>query len=287
MEKMAEANGKDQGFTAQDIRDLNVELKVGVLGTVTPQGLPHLTLLSSIQPCAPRMVTWGQFTEGLSKQYILENPKTGFLIMSLKKEVWRGKALYREKRKDGAEYENYNTMNMFRYNAYFGIHTVYYMDLVELHGRQSLPMGKVISAAVATMLARMLGKKDRQTEALNQWGQNLLNKVDNLKFLGYVDADGFPQVLPVVQLQALDAGHLIFAPGAYGEEIKAIPQGAQVAMLGMSFDMEDVVTRGTYRGIQRVGGVRCGVLDVEWVYNAMPPAPRQIYPAVDLKGISF
>lgn len=284
---MAEANGKDQGFTAQDIRDLNVELKVGVLGTVTPQGLPHLTLLSSIQPCAPRMLTWGQFTEGLSKQYILENPKTGFLIMSLKKEVWRGKALYREKRKDGAEYENYNTMNMFRYNAYFGIHTVYYMDLVELHGRQSLPMGKVISAAVATMLARMLGKKDRQTEALNQWGQNLLNKVDNLKFLAYVDADGFPQVLPVVQLQALDTGHLIFAPGAYGEEIKAIPQGAQVAMLGMSFDMEDVVTRGTYRGIQRVGGVRCGVLDVEWVYNAMPPAPRQIYPAVDLKGISF
>ena len=287
MEKMAEANGKDQEFTAQDIRDLNVELKVGVLGTVTPQGLPHLTLLSSIQPCTPRMLTWGQFTEGLSKQYILENPKTGFLIMSLKKEVWRGKALYREKRKDGAEYENYNTMNMFRYNAYFGIHTVYYMDLVELHGRQSLPMGKVISAAVATMLARMLGKKDRQTEALNQWGQNLLNKVDNLKFLGYVDADGFPQVLPVVQLQALDAGHLIFAPGAYGEEIKAIPQGAQVAMLGMSFDMEDVVTRGTYRGIQRVGGVRCGVLDVEWVYNAMPPAPRQIYPTVDLKGISF
>jgi hypothetical protein len=287
MEKMAEANGKDQEFTAQDIRDLNVELQVGVLGTVTPQGLPHLTLLSSIQPCTPRMLTWGQFTEGLSKQYILENPKTGFLIMSLKKEVWRGKALYREKRKDGAEYENYNTMNMFRYNAYFGIHTVYYMDLVELHGRQSLPMGKVISAAVATMLARMLGKKDRQTEALNQWGQNLLNKVDNLKFLGYVDADGFPQVLPVVQLQALDAGHLIFAPGAYGEEIKAIPQGAQVAMLGMSFDMEDVVTRGTYRGIQRVGGVRCGVLDVEWVYNAMPPAPRQIYPAVDLKGISF
>ena len=284
---MAEANGKDQEFTAQDIRDLNVELKVGVLGTVTPQGLPHLTLLSSIQPCTPRMLTWGQFTEGLSKQYILENPKTGFLIMSLKKEVWRGKALYREKRKDGAEYENYNTMNMFRYNAYFGIHTVYYMDMVELHGRQFLPMGKVISAAVATMLARMLGKKDRQTEALNQWGQNLLNKVDNLKFLGYVDADGFPQVLPVVQLQALDAGHLIFAPGAYGEEIKAIPQGAQVAMLGMSFDMEDVVTRGTYRGIQRVGGVRCGVLDVEWVYNAMPPAPRQIYPTVDLKGISF
>ncbi len=284
---MADEIKLNQEFTQKDIRDLNVELKVGVLGTVTPQGLPHLTLLSSIQPCTPKIVTWGQFTEGTSKQYILKNPKTGFLIMSLGKEVWRGKAIYREKRKNGPEYDNYNNMNMFRYNAYFGVHTVYYMDLVELHGRQALPMGKVISAAVATMVARILGKKDKKATAINTWGQNLLNKVDNLKFLGYVDGDEYPQIIPVVQLQVLDANHLIFALGAYGEEIKAIPQGVQVAMLGMSFDMEDVVTRGTYLGIRRVGGVKCGVLEVEWVYNPMPPAPGQIYPKLELQEISF
>ncbi len=285
--EMANEQSSTQEFTQKDIRDLNVELKVGVLGTVTPQGLPHLTLLSSVQPCSPKVVTWGQFTEGMSKKYILENPKTGFLIMSLQKEVWRGKAIYQEKRKDGPEYDNYNNMNMFRYNAYFGVHTVYYMDLVELHGRQALPMSKVVGAAVATMLARTLGKKDSKAEALNIWGQALLNKVDNLKFLGYVDKDGFPQVIPVVQLQVLDAGHLIFALGAYGEEIKAIPQGNQVAMLGMSFDMEDVVTHGTYQGIRRVGGVKCGVLDVEWVYNAMPPAPKQIYPKIEVESVQF
>ena len=277
----------DQEFTQEDIRDLNVELKVCALGTVSPEGLPHLTLLSTIQPYSPRAVTWGQFTEGFSKKYILENPKTGFLIMSLGKEVWRGKAIYREKRQDGPEYDNYNNMNMFRYNAYFGIHTVYYMDVVELHGRQPLPMGKVIGAAVATMLARTLGKKDRRADALNSWGQALLNKVDNLKFLSYIDEDGFPKVIPVIQLQALDAGHLIFALGAYGEEIQAIPVGKQVAAMGMSLDMEDVVTRGTYQGIQRVGGVKCGVLDVEWVYNAMPPAPAQIYPKTELESVQL
>ena len=274
-------------FTEQDIQDLNVELKVGVLGTVTPAGLPHLTLMSTLQPCSPNKMIWGQFTEGNSKHYILDNPKAGFLIMSLAKEVWRGKAIYREKRKEGAEFDNYNNMKMFRYNAYFGIHTVYYADVVELHGRQALPMGSVITSAVLTILARSLGRKEKNAEALNNWGQALLNKVDNLKFLGYVDEDGFPQVLPVVQLQALDARHLIFAPGAYGEEIKAIPQGIQVAMLGMSFDMEDVVTRGTYLGIQRVGGVRCGVLEVDWVYNPMPPIAGQIYPKLELKSVSL
>ncbi len=135
-------------------------------------------------------------------------------------------------------------------------------------------------------MARMLGKKDRNAKALNSWGQALLNKVDNLKFLGYIDQDGYPQVLPVVQLQVLDAGHLIFALGAYGEEIRAIPEGAQVCMLGMSFDMEDVVTRGTYQGIRRVGGVHCGVLEVDWVYNPMPPVQGQIYPPERLEHVS-
>ena len=271
-------------FTRQDIQDLNVELKVGILGTVTPEGLPHLTLLSTLQPCSADTVVWGQFTEGNSKKYILENPKTGFLIMSLGKELWRGRAIYREKRKDGAEFDNYNNMKMFRYNAYFGIHTVYYMDVVELYGRQALPMGSVVISAVKTMIAHTIGKKDKEAQALNVWGQSLLNKVDNLKFLGYIDKDGFPQILPVVQLQALDAGHLIFALGAYGKEIKTIPQGVKVAMLGMSFDMEDVLTRGTYVGIQRVGGVNCGVLEVDWVYNPMPPIAGQIFPALNLSN---
>lgn len=271
-----------QKFTEQDIQDLNVELKIGILGTVTLEGLPHLTLLSTLQPCSENTVVWGQFTEGNSKKFILENPNAGFLIMSLQKEIWRGKASFREKRKNGKEFDNYNNMKMFRYNAYFGIHTVYYMDVVELHERQALPMGSVIASAIKTMIARMFGKKGETAHALNAWGQALLNKVDNLKFLGYIDSDGFPQILPVVQLQALDAGHLIFSPGAFGEEIRTIPQGAQVAMLGMSFDMEDVLTRGTYQGIQRISGVRCGVLEVDWVYNPMPPVPGQIFPAIPL-----
>lgn len=282
---MSKRMSDDQEFTEQDLKDLNVELKVGVLGTVSPQGLPHLTLLSSIQPCAPHTLVWGQFTEGLSKQYVLQNPKTGFVIVSLGKEVWQGKAILREKRKDGPEYDNYNNMKMFRYNAYFGVHTVYYMDLIELHGRQALPMRKVISSAVATILARALGKKHKKTPAMNAWTQALLNKVDNLKFLGYVDQDGYPRVFPVVQLQALDAAHLIFSPGAYGYEIRAIPQGTQVAMLGMSFDMEDVVTRGTYLGIRCVGGIKCGVLQVDWVYNPMPPVPGQVYPSLGLHEV--
>ena len=89
---MSERNTTPTEFNPDDIAALDVELKVGILGTVNDEGLPHLTMISSLRPYSPCGLVWGQFTEGLSKRYVRENPKTGFLIMSLEKQVWRGKA---------------------------------------------------------------------------------------------------------------------------------------------------------------------------------------------------
>lgn len=272
-------------FTEQDIHDLDVELKVGLLATVTPQGEPHLTMLSSIRPYAPDKLVWGQFTEGLSKAYIMENPQCGFLIMSLDKQLWMGKARYTHKAKQGPEMENYNNLAMFRYNAYFGVHTAYYMDLVSQSGRMALPMGNVIFAAVKTILARTLAKKHVQPKVLNPWIHGLFNKLDNLKFISYVDADGFPVVLPVIQTQALDANRVVFALGAFSKELRNIPAGVRMAVFGMSFSMETVLMRGEFSGIQPVAGIPSGVVSIDWVYNSMPPVPQQVYPPVKVEAV--
>lgn len=272
-------------FTEQDIRDLDVELKVGLLATINPQGEPHLTMLSSIRPYAPDKLVWGQFTEGFSKEYILENPQCGFLIMSLDKQLWMGKAQYTHKSKQGPEMENYNNLAMFRYNAYFGVHTAYYMDLVSQSGRMALPMGNVIFAAIKTIIARTLAKKETQPKVLNPWIHGLFNKLDNLKFISYVDSDGFPVVLPVIQTQALDANRVVFALGAFSEELRKIPAGVRMAVFGMSFDMETVMMRGEYAGIQPVAGIPSGVVSIDWVYNSMPPVPQQIYPPVKVEPV--
>jgi len=47
------------------------------LATVTPEGLPHVTMISSLMACSPTGLCFGQFTEGMSKKHILDNPKTG------------------------------------------------------------------------------------------------------------------------------------------------------------------------------------------------------------------
>lgn len=272
-------------FTPEDIRLMSAPMKVGILGTVDEGGLPHLTMISTLQPGSSEQVVWGQFTEGRSKRYIRTHPKAGFLVMTLDKQLWRGKARFTHTASEGPEFEMYNNVPMFRYNAYFGIHTVFYMDLVEHTGRQALPMGQVVSAALRTRLARAFRQGNGTRPALNEWTRALFNKLDNLKFLGYVGADGYPVILPVVQAQAAGSEHILFSLGAFGEEISAIPKGATVAVFGMTLNMEDVLVRGVYQGVRRVGGFTCGQVQVDWVYNSMPPVPGQVYPPVELQAV--
>jgi hypothetical protein len=273
-------------FSPADIEAHAPVMKVGLLATVNDQGLPHLTLLSSLQANTPTQLTWGQFTEGQSKRFVRHNPKAGFLVMTLDRQLWRGKAAFTHTAQQGPEFDRYNNTPMFRYNAYFGVHTVYYMDLVSHSGQQALPMGQIVMAAVRTLVARALSRKRHSTGALNAWTRALMNKLDNLKFLAYVGPDGYPDIVPVIQAQALDPNHVIFATSAYRPDLEAVPDGATVAIYALSLDMETVLLRGQFLGLQRRGAIRCGNVRVDWVYNPMPPTPQQIYPQTALEAVA-
>ncbi len=278
-------NSSLTAFSPEDILSTQPEMKIGLLATVTSTGLPHVTMISTLMACAPQQLVFGQFTEGLSKQHILDNPKTGFLIMSLDKNLWRGKATFTHSMKEGSEYDFYNNVPMFRYNAYFGVHTVYYLDLLSHTGKEPLPMNRIIFAAIQTMLARTLGPKPGKDEVLNPWTRLFLNKLDNLKFIAWVGEDGYPVIIPAIQTQCLDRQHILFSTSVYTDELTAIPVGADVGIFGMALTMEDVLLRGKYLGITRPAGIKAGIVKVDWVYNPMPPVPGQIYPPVKLQAV--
>ncbi len=273
-------------FSEADIKGLSATMKVGILGTVTPEGLPHLTLITTLMACSPKEMVWGQFMEGVSKQYIKQNPKTGFMVMGLDKNLWRGCADFTHSAKEGPDYNFYNNTPLFRYNSYFGVHTVHYMNLVGQSGKSPLPMGKIIPAAIKTMIAKAFTTKKGKAPVLNNWSKAFYDKIDNLKFLGYVGADGYPVIIPLIQAQSLDREHLIFSFGAYGDELAQIPAYTQVAVFGMALSMEDVLVRGTYQGAKRYAGLKCGVVQLDYAYNPMPPVPTRIYPATPVEAVT-
>lgn len=273
-------------FSDQDIKDLSATMKVGIMGTVTPEGLPHLTLITTLMACSPKEMVWGQFMEGVSKKYIRQNPKTGFMVMGLDRNLWRGCADYTHSSKEGKDYEFYNNTPLFRYNSYFGVHTVHYMNLVAHSGKYPLPMNKIIPAAIKTMVAKTCTPKNEKAIVLNKWSQAFYDKIDNLKFLGYVGADGYPVIIPLIQAQSLDREHLIFSFGAYGDELEQIPAFTSVAVFGMALSMEDVLVRGTYQGAKRILGMKCGIVQLDYAYNPMPPVPTRIYPETPIEAVT-
>jgi hypothetical protein len=273
-------------FSNEDQSALSPSLKIGVLATVNEAGLPHLTLISSLTPLGESQVTWGQFTEGMCKENVRLHPETAFLIMTLDRSLWRGTAAWRETQKGGPEFEAYNNQPMFRYNAYFGIHTVHYMDLVGQTGGEPLPMNRVVAAAVATILARPFFRKASTPACLNPWTRRFLGQLDCLKFLAYIRPDGYPWIIPLIQAQPAGGNSMVFAGFPYSVELAKIPAGQPVALLGLSLQMEDVLLRGTFTGMKSIAGLPFGQVAIDWVYNPMPPAPRQVFPTVPIQAVT-
>ena len=149
MAKMARVSKEDMSVFEESA-------KIGLLATLDPQGLPHVSLVTSLQLKDPGQLMFGQFSEGLSKTHVRGNPHTAFLVMSLERELWRGKARWTGETTSGEDYEMYNRKPMFRYNSYFGIHTVHYLDLVDFSAKESLSAAGIAAGSMVTMLARRL-----------------------------------------------------------------------------------------------------------------------------------
>jgi hypothetical protein len=273
-------------FTSHEIRAFEPAEKIGLVACVTPEGQVHVTLITSIMASNPQQITLGQFCMGRSKWYMQQKPEIGFLIMTMDKRLWRGKARWTHKRQDGPEYEVYNNQPMFRYNSYFGINTVHYLDLIETSGEERLPMGRIIHATVLTRFAKSAAATGSRERILKPFAENLFNRIDTLKFLAWIGSDGIPVIIPAIQCQASDSRRLVFSTRPFREELRAIPADTTIGVFALNLKMQSVLVRGTFSGFRSYRGIRLGVMDIAWVYNSMPPCHDQIYPEWELRPVS-
>ncbi|RLD83279.1 MAG: hypothetical protein DRJ07_06955 [Bacteroidetes bacterium] len=265
-------------FNQEDIKAFEPENKIGILATVNEQNQPHITMITTLQAKNSKELVWGQFSEGLSKANIKKNPKTAFLIMNLQRKLWRGKALWKYEKKEGEEYIKFNKLPMWRYNSYFGIHTIHYMDLVETTEQQSLPLAGIALSAILTKVAKSAATTKKEGAIMNNWTETFFNKLDTLKFLSFISEDGFPVLIPLLQCQAADSRRLVFNPQVYKNELLSLKEGTDIAVFAVSVKMQDILVRGKFRGFKKHRGIDLGRIDIDWVYNSMPPVFGQIYP---------
>jgi hypothetical protein len=114
---------------------------------------------------------------------------------------------------------------------------------------------------------------------------DLATNMGSLKFVAYVDSDGYPRIIPALQGTAVDANRMIFSTIPYGDLLEKIPAGAKSAVYLANMDLESLLLQGHWSGMGRYGGQKGAVFEIDKVYNSMLPLGGYVYPPQELPNV--
>lgn len=285
--------GKEKGliewfseFSEEAITFTEPEIMVKLVSTIDPRGWPHITLISSNQAKNKNQVIWGQFTEGLSKKYVEKNPKQGILWMTIEMpfKILQAKVKLNYVKTEGEDIEYFNKVDLMRYNAYLSVWKVFYNDVIAVSPIKKLSLLGIIKGILWDMIGKGATKTELSEKRLNVTGYKLFKGPLNPKFISYIDpSDGYPIIIPCIQLQAADHNRLIFPPTVLKEDLEKIPPNSKIAVFGMNTDLVNQLVNGTFIGFKKFRAIKFGIVEIEEIYNSCPPLIGKIYPEIETR----
>lgn len=284
MEKKDELTQWSSKLSEEIIKFTQPEVMVKLISTIDPRNWPHITLISSNRAISEDQIVWGEFTKGLSKEYVQKNPKQGLFYMTAETpfKFIQVKADFSHTKIEGEDIENFNKSDFMRYFTYVSIYKVYYNNIVAATTIRELPFGG-ISRKITKEIIKS-AKTELDEKKLNIIGYKLFTNPIGIRALSYIDpSDGYPIIVPHLQLQAVDHNRLYFPLTALKEDLVKIPIDTKVAVFAANFDMASQVVKGTFTGVHKVGETEYGLIEIEEVYNSSPPITGIIYPKIAVK----
>ena len=260
------------------------EIMLKLVSTIDERGWPHITMISSNRAKNKSQIVWGAFTEGTSKKNVKKNPKQGIFYMTAEMpfKFLQAKVEFSHTSKEGEDLEHFNKTQLMRYNVYIRVHTAYYNKIIAATPVRNLPLSGIILGILKDMIGKGGAKTKLEEKRLNVIGYKLFRAPITVRVISYIDpADGYPTMIPAIQLQAADRNRLVFPPSVLKEDLYRIPANSKVAVFGMNFDFYNQVVKGTFTGFKKFRGIKFGVIEIEEVYNSTPPVAKVIYPRVE------
>ena len=267
----------------KDMKDFDNPYKIALIAMKDGPDDLHMCLVSSLCNKGDDKMMFGEFVRGISKKLIYDDPKTGFLIMSVSREFWTGSMDFTHFVTEGEDYVHMNEYPLFRFNTYFGVSEVHYADLHDISERKALNMPGVIANALRVMAFKAFNAGDKQKQVLRPWAKKFLSGLITLKFIAYIGEDGYPKIVPIIQAQTASSSRLVFTRAPYSAMLADLKEGARVNVYGMSLDMEVVLTKGNYHK----GKCGLGYVEIDKVYNCAPPKPGYVYPDINNQAVDF
>jgi len=284
---MAEDNNKsgwDSEFSDELIEFTQPEIMVKLVSTIDSRGWPHITIITSNRAKSRDQIVWGQFFAGTSKENVQKNPKQGIFYMTPEApfKFIQVKTDFTHIKTEGEDLEYFNQLDFFRYLTYINVYKVFYNNVIAVTPIRDLPPGN-IPRKIFKAIAKE-SKTNLEEKRLNVIGYKLFTNKIGVRAIAYIDpSDGYPVIIPHLQLNAVDHNRLYFPLTALREDFLQIPVNSKVAVIGANFDMASQVVKGTFTSIQKIEDIQYGLIDIEEIYNSSPPIIGKIYPKIETR----
>lgn len=272
------------GFPDEVKKFTQPDIMLKLIATIDERGWPHITMISSNRVVNKNQLVFGAFTEGLSKKYIKKNPKIGVFYMTAEMpfKFVQVKATFSHTTSEGEDLEHFNKSDLMRYFTYVRVHTAYYNNLIKTTSIRNLPLLGIVMGIIKDILGKSATKTKLEEKRLNVIGYKLFKAPIAVRAIGYIDpTDGFPVIIPCIQLQAADHNRLVFPPSVLKDDLLKIPVMSKVAVFGMNFEFANQLVKGTFTGFKKFRGIKFGVIEIEEIYNGSPPIVGNIYPKIE------
>ncbi len=259
------------------------EIMAKLLATIDSAEYPHLTMISSNIAISPTQIKWGKFVEGQSKEFVLKNPKQGVLYMTaaMPFRFLQAKMRFDSISKLGDDALVFNQMKLFRYNTYMRIDTVYFNNVIASRPIRDIPLPGIVKGIMGNLVfnKRKFALDPPQSPRLSKLGRKLFSGLIFPKFLSYLDPnDGYPVTFPVFQAREIDGTRIVIPFSQFKDDLLVIPEKSKVSLFAMDLETVSQMVKGTVIAKHS----NAIVVEIEYVYNSMPPKPGYIYPELEV-----
>lgn len=244
------------------------------LATVSADGAPNIVPVLSLEAAGEETIIFAELMIWKTRRNLEANPQVCVAVMSPSLQGWVIRGDFVEFQRSGPHFDHLVGLDAFRYNAYAGIRSAGVIRVREVVRAFELSQRGVLLGIVRSRwLARRLGKTGRSKGAVPPQVREKFTRLRAAKFLAYVDAGGYPDVVVVPSLIPAGEQKFVFVDGAAEPALSVLQPGARVAASVLTFEPLAYQVKGEFQGVEHSLGRRAGVLEIDEVYSACPPLP--------------
>jgi len=248
--------------------------------TMSNEGIPNVVPLLTTNSADETTLIFARFMIWKTARNLAANGKITINVIGPGLHSWIIRGQFQEFVRQGPYLDHYNRKALFRYNAYAGAGEVGVIKVREVRGPLPLLLFR-------SLFYSLLREPDHNSRGCSQMPAVMPPTVQEkfdarlaLKYLGFVEDDGFPLAIPCFDLHAASPNALAFTlPRAKGHPLAQLRPGMKVAAAVLTLKPVAYQVKGVFAGEENAAGSRRGLIQLEESYTAAPPVPgRRIYP---------